>query len=174
MSQAVLILSAILSLIGAHARAGEDHAAVRLNKNGLALCEDRDSASDADCYDPVSYFIDNRAEKVGVEAGRKFRAKYENATYVFKSQEHLDQFNRDPKKYTPSYGGWCAYAVAAKSEKVDIDPKSFRIQDGRLLLFYDGIFADTRKTWTTDAKKDPATYLREADANWPKVVNLDP
>lgn len=146
----------------------------RLNKNGVALCEDRSSSEDSRCYDPVSYFTAQKAEVVGAENSKRFRVKYKDATYVFTSQEHLDLFNQAPEKYQPQFGGWCAYAVAAKSEKVDIDPKSFRVQNGRLLLFYNGVFSDTRKTWTNDKNKTPEAYLTQADAHWPATQKTEP
>ncbi len=146
----------------------------RLNKNGVALCADRSSSADKDCYDPVSYILDKKATPAGVEGAKNFRYAYKGATYVFINQAHMDDFKANPEKYLPQYGGWCAYAVAAKKDKVDIDPKSFHIQDGRLLLFYDGIWGDTKKTWITDQKKDAATYLKEADQNWPAVESKEP
>lgn len=160
-----------MTVFGASAIASQPE---RLNKNGVALCEDRDSKSDEACFDPVSYILDNKATKVGAENARKFRFKFKNATYVFLSQDHLDAFKATPEKFLPQFGGWCAYAVAAKKEKVDIDPTSFHVQDGRLLLFYDGVFAHTKKTWLTDKEKDPKGYLKDADANWPKVESQDP
>lgn len=146
----------------------------RLNKNGVALCEDRDSDSDKGCYDPVSYLTEKKAEAAGAVNAQKFRASYEGATYVFTSEAHKSLFLKSPEKFVPQYGGWCAYAVAAKSEKVDIDPRSFHVQDGRLLLFYNGVFSDTRKTWLSDKNKDAKTYLSEADAHWPTTKIKEP
>jgi YHS domain-containing protein len=146
----------------------------RLNKNGVALCSDRDSTTDGDCFDPVSYLKDNKAVKVGGENSKKFRASFEGSTYVFSSQSHLDLFKKNPAEFVPQFGGWCAYAVAVPKEKVDIDPYSFSVQDGKLLLFYNGFLNDTRKTWLHDKKKNPQTYLKEADSNWPAVKNKEP
>jgi YHS domain-containing protein len=146
----------------------------RLNKNGVALCPDRDSVTDGDCYDPVSYFKDNRAVKAGVDNSKKFRVAFEGATYVFSSQNHMELFKKNPAEFVPQFGGWCAYAVAVPQEKVDIDPHSFLVQDGKLLLFYKGFLNDTRKTWLSDKKKDPQTYLKEATVNWPSVKTKEP
>lgn len=146
----------------------------RLNKNRVALCADRNSKEDADCFDPVSYFAEKSAVKVGAENSKKFRFAYKGATYVFASEEHLNLFKKQPERYLPQFGGWCAYAVAEKKEKVDIDPASFVVQEGRLLLFYNGFFADTRKTWLNDKSKSPKAYLGEADANWPATQGKEP
>ena len=146
----------------------------RLNKNGVALCDDRDSKKDGDCYDPVSYFTTSKAEKAGEQNSQQFRASYQGITYVFASEDHRKLFQKNPELYLPQFGGWCAYAVAAKKEKVDIDPKSFHIQDGKLLLFYDGFLADTRKTWLHDKDKNPGNYLQDANNNWPQVKNKEP
>lgn len=163
---------ALIVLISATAHAAAP--VERINKNGVALCAERDSTADADCFDPVSYIVDGKAVKAGGENAGKFRFKYKNATYVFVSQAHLELFKATPERFLPQFGGWCAYAVAAKQAKVDIDPTSFHVQDGRLLLFYDGFLAHTKKTWLTDKSKDPKTYLSEADRNWPKVENREP
>ena len=85
-------------------------------------------------------------------------------TYRFASEEHRKLFVADPWKYEPAYGGWCAFAMA-KGEKVDVDPESFRILDGRLFVFYDGLFANTRKSWL----EDEAVLLKKADEAWVKL-----
>ena len=96
--------------------------------------------------------------------------QYGGATYRFASEANKQEFLKDPGKYAPQFGGWCAYAVASSKSKVDVDPQSFLIQDGRLLLFYNGILANTRKKWLKDSKN----FLKTADANWPEVEKKDP
>jgi YHS domain-containing protein len=117
-------------------------------------------------YDAVSYFQSEGPQK----GDPKFQTKLDGATYLFASDANRQEFIKDPKKYAPQFGGWCAYAVADSKSKVDVDPKSFVIQDGRLLLFYNGLWADTRKKWS----KDSANFLKKADANWPEVEKKDP
>ncbi len=155
------------------AAAGAAHAAPlpaqRLNANGVALCVDRDSKTDEGCYDPVSYFVSPKPEPAGQDGSRRFRLQHKGATYVFSSREHLELFKKTPEKYAPQFGGWCAFAVAASKDKVDIDPTKFVIQDGRLLVFFDRFYAHTRETWLHDKKMSPAAYLTAADANWPEV-----
>ena len=49
---------------------------------------------------------------------------------------------------------------------VEVDPKSFLVQGGRLMLFYDGLLADTRKMWLA---QDTAELERRADGNWERL-----
>ena len=131
-----------------------------VNKDGVIL----------DGYDSVSYFT----MKAPVMGKPNFQSQYDEATYWFSSEENKNIFLKDPKKYAPQFDGWCAYAVADSKSKVAVDPKSFVIQNGRLLLFYNGLWSDTRKKWTTDKKKDQSKYLEQADLNWPSVKSTEP
>lgn len=131
-----------------------------VSKNGLAL----------EGYDPVSYFR-SEAKKSGPILGNpKLATQKENVTYYFSSEQNLKEFLNNPSKYTPAFGGWCAYAVAETKEKVSVDIKSFLIQDGRLLLFYNGFLADTRKKWQNHKTKSPTVYLNDADKNWLSMI----
>ena len=112
-------------------------------------------------YDPVSYFDAGAAHKGKGE----FTADYNGAVYRFESDEHRKAFIAEPAKYAPAYGGWCATAMA-EGKKVEIDPKSFKITNGRLFLFYNGLFADARKKWL----KDEANLQGKADAAWKQTV----
>lgn len=112
-------------------------------------------------YDPVGYFEAGAARKGKGE----FTVDYNGAVYRFESEEHRKAFAADPAKYAPAYGGWCATAMA-EGKKVEIDPKSFKITNGRLFLFYNGLFADARKKWL----KDEANLTGKADAAWKQTV----
>jgi len=61
-----------------------------------------------------------------------------------------------------------------QKSKVEADPKSFLIQDGKLLLFYNGVWADTKKKWQNSKEKDPASFLKEAEANWLEISKTTP
>lgn len=113
-------------------------------------------------YDPVAYFKQNKAVK-----GKKEMAyAYEGVTYYFSSAADKDVFSKNPSGYEPQYGGWCAYAMGANGEKVEIDPETFKIVDGKLYLFYNAYFNNTLKSWNKEEKKlKPA-----ADANWKKFT----
>jgi hypothetical protein len=56
--------------------------------------------------------------------------------------------------------------MGSSGEKVDIDPETFKIVDGKLYLFYNRFFNNTLKTWN----KDEAHLRSSADKNWMKFV----
>lgn len=116
-----------------------------------------------DGYDPVAYFDDNAAK----EGKKEFSFTYDGVIYRFFSMQHLQSFKSDPEKYKPQYGGWCAYAMGATGEKVDVDPETFKVVSGKLYLFYNRFFNNTKKSWD----KDEANLKQKADANWHKIVH---
>lgn len=111
-------------------------------------------------YDPVAYFTQGKAIK-----GSKDNALYhQGITYYFVTAANKDAFKKDPAKYEPQYGGWCAYAMGSKGEKVNVDPKTFKVLDGKLYLFYNKFFNNTLTEWN----KDEAHLKQQADKNWTK------
>jgi YHS domain-containing protein len=133
--------------------------AVKANKD---LYNIKDDQLAIEGYDPVAYFTDNTAR----EGKKEFSLTYDGVVYRFSSQQHLQSFRSDPEKYKPQYGGWCAYAMGATGEKVDVDPETFKVLNGKLYLFYNRFFNNTRKSWD----KDEANLKQKADANWQKIV----
>ena len=133
-----------------------------LNKNGVIL----------EGYDPVSYFQSDSPKK----GNPQIVVKRNQVSYWFSSDLNKQEFLKSPEKFEPQFGGWCAYAVADSKSKVEIDPLSFVIQDGRLLLFYPKsfIFGDTREKWLHNKTKTANTFLKEADANWPAIKTKEP
>jgi len=121
-------------------------------------------------YDVVSYFQNTKPLK----GNDKIQVNQNGVIYQFANEENKQLFLKEPKKYEPQFGGWCAYAVAVKKEKVEVDPESYLIQDGRLLLFYDSLFAHTKKTWEDPKANGKDTFLKNADKNWPEVMNKKP
>lgn len=122
-----------------------------LNNNGLAI----------QGYDPVAYFKLGKA----VKGSSSNAIYYQGATYYFSSPENKEIFKQDPSKYEPQYGGWCAYAMGKEGSKVEVDPETFKIINGKLFLFYNRFFNNTLKTWN----KDETNLHAKADANWKKI-----
>ena len=120
-----------------------------------------DSGTALHGYDPVSYFSGMPAE-----GSLEHSVLHNNATYLFQSAENRETFIRNPDKYTPGFGGWCAYAMGATGELVDVDPETFKIVDGKLYLFYNAYFNNTLKKWN----KNEAELLPKAVKNWEHII----
>jgi YHS domain-containing protein len=115
----------------------------------------------AEGYDVVSYFS-NTAEK----GDTAYTATFEGVKFKFVSKQNLEIFKSTPEKYTPAYGGFCAYAVGAKAERVSINPETFEIRAGKLYLFYNAWGTNTFEMW----QEEGAEQLKEkADKNWVKI-----
>ena len=115
----------------------------------------------ANGYDVVTYFS-NKA----VKGNKNFTFTYDNAKYKFSSKANLEKFKSNPEKYAPQYGGWCAYAMADKGEKVTINPKTFEIRNGKLYLFYNKFFTNTFESWLEEM---PNKLVIKANSNWNKI-----
>ena len=141
----VLLISLVSQTILA-----QGHGQLNLSKKGVAL----------EGYDPVAYFKQAKA----TEGKKEFETTVDGVKYLFSSAQNAMLFKADPAKYRPQYGGWCAYAMGATGEKVEIDPETFKIIDGKLYLFYNRFFNNTLKSWN----KDEVTLKQKADVNWQK------
>lgn len=108
-------------------------------------------------YDVIAYYTGK--PKMGF---KNFANIHSGVTYYFSSQTNLDLFKKSPEKFEPAYGGWCAYAMGSTGEKVEIDPLTYKIVDGKLYLFYNAYFNNTLPKWNKDEKN----LKNKADKNW--------
>jgi YHS domain-containing protein len=115
-------------------------------------------------YDPVSYF-DGKAQ----EGNSKFAVEYKGILYNFSSGNNAAKFRLNPDKYEPAYGGWCAYAMGEKGEKVKVDPETFKVINGKLYLFYNFWGNNTLEDWNKNEKP----LKEKADANWKKLTGIE-
>ncbi|MCF0061765.1 YHS domain protein [Dyadobacter chenwenxiniae] len=113
-------------------------------------------------YDPVAYFTMNKA----LEGKKEFSTNFNGTVYRFMSKQNRDEFAGNPARYEPQYGGWCAFAMGKKGEKVEVDPETFKVIDGKLYLFYNKYFNNTLKSWN----QDEARLKAQANKNWSKFV----
>lgn len=113
-------------------------------------------------YDPVAYFEQSEAKAGKLETS----SSYNGLTYQFSSTKNKSLFDQNPEKYIPEYGGWCAYAVAESSTKMQPDPTMWQIQDGKLLLFYDDWMTSLTGSLLEEWNTDQSDYKKKADANW--------
>ncbi len=112
-------------------------------------------------YDPVSYFNGSP-----LEGKSELKLTFRGAIYFFVNPQNLSTFKINPEKFEPAYGGWCAYAMGETGEKVKIDPKTFKIVNGKLYLFYNFWGNNTLTDWN----KDENTLKIKAEQNWKKFL----
>jgi len=109
-------------------------------------------------YDPVAYFINGTP----VRGSGGFEYVWMGAKWHFSSAENRDLFIKNPEKYAPKYGGYCAYAVS-RGSTADIDPEASTIVAGKLYL---NLSRKIRDKWS----KDITGNIKKADENWPKIL----
>ena len=56
--------------------------------------------------------------------------------------------------------------MGSKREKVEIKPESFKINNGKLYLFYKNYFSDTLESWN----ENPQNLKQKADKKWAKII----
>jgi YHS domain-containing protein len=119
-------------------------------------------------YDVVAYFIPGKATKGNPE----IKSVYKDVAYYFSTQANKDAFTTNPEKYLPQYDGWCALAVGQQKKKVNINPETFKVTDGKLYLFYNSAhkLSGTRFNSLEPWVKDEPNLIKKSDENWP-VVN---
>ncbi len=108
-------------------------------------------------YDPVAYFTLGKP----VKGNEQYSHEWMGARWHFSSAEHQDLFAKDPEKYAPQYGGYCAYAVSLGST-ADVDPHAWKIVNGKLYL---NLNPDVAKIWLRDIPGN----IAKADRNWPTL-----
>jgi YHS domain-containing protein len=105
-------------------------------------------------YDAVAYFKQGRA----VKGESKYSTTYEGAIYYFASATDKREFDRNPAKYKPQYGGYCANAMT-KGKLNDIDPNQFFIYKGKL-------YVCTGPRQMKNFQTKPDDKIKKADKNW--------
>lgn len=109
-------------------------------------------------FDPVAYFTQGGP----IEGKESIQLMWMGATWRFSSVANREAFERNPQKFAPQYGGYCAYA-ASRGYAAASDPEIFALYDGKLYLTHS---APVRGIW----ERDKAQNVSKADANWPKPL----
>ena len=74
-------------------------------------------------YSPVSYLDLGLAQR-GL---KEYKSEHDKVVYYFTSAEQKQKFDRNPEKYLPQYGGYCAFGVYAGA-KFRPDPNKFIVK----------------------------------------------
>ena len=110
-------------------------------------------------YDVVAYFKQGKP----VKGKSVIESTYQGATYLFASSADKADFDKDPAKYAPRYGAFCAYGVS-NGVLADVDgPDAFAVYKGKLYLCGDD-------GALKEFKSDIDSNIEKADKNWLKLV----
>ena len=80
--------------------------------------------------DVVTYFTQNK----DVQGNPSIKSTLENVTFYFSSAEHKALFDKEPMKYQPQYGGYCANGIVYGIPWGG-DADSWRMIEGKLYIF---------------------------------------
>jgi hypothetical protein len=108
--------------------------------------------------DAVAYF-----RGMGAVAGTvRERVRWHGAFWLFSTRENREAFERDPRRFAPRFGGYCAYTLS-QGRLAASDPRAYTLHEDRLYLLNS---VTDRKVWMEHLKRN----IRWAEAHWPQIV----
>lgn len=113
-------------------------------------------------YSPVSYLDLGIAQK-GL---KEFKSEHDKVAYYFTDADQKKKFDKNPGKYLPQYGGYCAFGVYAGA-KFRPDPNKFIVKDGKYFLYLYNLELDAQQLWL--AENNHAVLVDKANKNWNKL-----
>lgn len=113
-------------------------------------------------YDLVSYHISERPYR----GNGNHVATHNGVNYLFATAENKTKFEKNPTKYLPAYGGYCAFGVSV-GKKFIADPEIWEIVDGQLYMNLDN---KIKGMWV----KDIPGNIKKANINWKKIADKNP
>jgi len=109
--------------------------------------------------DVVAYF----KQRKPVKGDPAIQSTYQGATYLFTSAANKADFDKDPAKYVPQYGGFCAYGVV-NGVLTDVEgTDAFTVYKGKLYL-------GGNQGALRSFKNDIDGNIEKADSNWRRIT----
>jgi len=108
-------------------------------------------------YDPVAF----HSIGVAVRGNPSILSEYGGFKYLFSTEENKNLFEKDPEKYLPAYGGFCAFGVSL-GVLFPIEIDTWEIINGRLVLQFSQEF---KKVFEENTEGN----IKKADENWQKI-----
>ena len=109
-------------------------------------------------YSPVSYLELGLAQR----GSKQYKAVHDKIAYYFTSKEQKVKFEKNPEKYLPQFGGFCAFGVYAGA-KFRVDPNKFVVSNGKYYLFLNDVEVDAKQLWMAEKE---SKLLATASKNW--------
>ena len=142
----------ILAILVATVTFAQDNKANNIDNSNIAL----------QGYSPVSY-LDLGIAQRGV---KQYKSEYNKIVYYFTSAEQKATFDKNPSKYLPQFGGFCAFGIYAGA-KFRPDPNKFIVKDGKYFLYLYNLELDAQQLWL--AENNHNKLLSVANNNWEKL-----
>ncbi|MBV8214005.1 MAG: YHS domain-containing protein [Verrucomicrobia bacterium] len=111
-------------------------------------------------YDVVAFFKERKA----VKGSSDLSTTYQSATYLFTSAANKAEFEKDPARYAPQYGAFCAYGVTLGVLADTEVPDAFLVYKGKL-------YVCGNQGALKDFKKDIDSNIDTANANWRQLAS---
>jgi YHS domain-containing protein len=113
-------------------------------------------------YDSVAYIKEGKP----VKGAPEFKSSYQGATYLFASVEDKAAFDKDPPKYAPQYGGFCAYGISlGVLGDVEDSPAAFVVYNGKLYICGNAVALER-------FRDDIDSNIEKADRQWRRISKL--
>jgi len=109
--------------------------------------------------DAVAYFKQGKP----LQGNPEIASTYQGVTYLFSSVANKADFEKDPPKYVPQYGGFCAYGVANGVIFPTESADAFTVYKGKLYL---GGNQDALKSFKANIDDN----IRNGDAYWRELT----
>jgi len=112
-------------------------------------------------YDPVAFFNAGKP----VMGKKEYSYEWHGAKWHFSSSDNLKAFKKEPEKFAPQYGGYCAYGTS-EGHKAPTEIDTWTIVNNKLYFNYN---KDVQSEW----KKDQKTRIEKADQIWPTIKDKE-
>jgi YHS domain-containing protein len=110
-------------------------------------------------HDAVGYFEQGKP----IKGNSALESTYGGATYLFASASDKAEFDKDPARYAPQYGGFCAYGVLKGALDDFEGPGDFVIYKGKLYLC-------GNESALEIFKNNIDSNIEKSDANWRRLT----
>jgi YHS domain-containing protein len=107
----------------------------------------------------VVEFFKQKAEK----GNSAISAEWKGVKWYFSTVANKELFQKNPEKYEPQFGGWCAYG-ASRGYKAPTEADTWTLVNNKLYFNYN---LKVKDLWD---KNRPA-YIDSANAKWPLFKN---
>jgi YHS domain-containing protein len=146
------LILVLFTFLAGSALSAQDKMAHNIDNSNIAL----------QGYSPVSYLDLGLAQR----GNKNFKSDYGKVTYYFTSTEQKATFDKNPNKYLPQFGGYCAFGIYAGA-KFRVDPNKFMVNDGKYYLFLNNVELDAQQLWMSE--NDHSKLKKVAEKNWNKL-----